>query len=488
MANPQKPDAFEDFLKLYGPPAGEDGPVDFVRNVLGAEPDEWQAEVLRAYGRGERRIAIRSCHGPGKTACASWCIVYTLLTRYPQKTVATAPTSSQLEGALIPEVKTWINKLPPALQQLFEQKAKGIYLEAAPNESFFEARTSRAEKPEALQGVHSEHVLLVADEASGVPEQVFEAAAGSMSGHNATTLLIGNPVRTSGLFYDVFHKLSDMWYTMHVSHEDSPRVSDDFVRDLARRYGEDSNAFRIRCLGEFPRSDEDTVIPFELVESAQSRDIEVPNSLDCVWGLDVARFGDDRNALVQRTKMDVQVLDIWQAYDLMKTAGRVKSRWDETQPHDRPTVILVDVVGLGGGVVDRLRELGLPVRGINVGEAAALNEKYNRARSELWWKAREWLQKRDVVLPTPDPKRDPREDPADILATELVVPTYDFTSTGKIDVESKAEIKKRGYNSPDVADAFILTFAEDLSAAMYGSDGGRMTWNQPIKRNLPGVV
>src|SRR5690606_6386789 len=134
-----------------------EGPVRLVREVFGAEPDPWQERALRAYGRRERGIAIRSCHGPGKTALAAWLTWCQLLTRFPQKTVATAPTSGQLNGALVPEIKMWGARLPPALRELFDFKASGIYLKARPESSYFEARTSRAESPEALQGIHSDH-------------------------------------------------------------------------------------------------------------------------------------------------------------------------------------------------------------------------------------------------------------------------------------------------------------------------------------------
>ena len=404
-----------------------------------------------------------------------------LLTRLPQKTVATAPTSAQLKGALLPEVKMWGTRLPPVLQELFDIKAEGIYLRAAPSESFFEARTSRAESPEAMQGVHSENVLLIGDEASGIPEQVYEAAIGSMSGEHATTLLIGNPVRSSGFFYECFHRMKDRWMTMRVSYKDSSRVSEAFVEDVKRRYGEDSNAFRIRALGDFPKSDEDTVIPFEWVQSARERDIEVSPTVRRVWGVDVARYGGDRTVLVERTHRTAKVLAVWGQASLMETAGRVKRMYDDTLI--RPTVILVDVIGMGGGVVDRLQELGLPVRGINVGESAAMSDKFLRARSELWWRGREWFERKDVRLEPP--ASDDPEDPQELLVSELVVPRFQINSTGKIAVEPKSEVKKRvqGNKSPDVADAFMLTFAEDLSGAMYGS-AGSVSWGEPIKRGL----
>jgi len=477
-----------EFLKRYGPSAGEDGPVLLMEEVFGVELDPWQERVLRAFGRGERRISIRSCHGPGKTAVASWLVWVMLLTRFPQKTVATAPTKDQLDDALIMEIKTWGRKLPPQLQELFEVKSRRIELIAAPESSFFSARTSRAEKPEALQGVHSDHVLLIADEASGVPEPVFEAAAGSMSGHNATTLLISNPVRTAGLFFDTHNKLKDMWVTAHVSHEDSLRVTDDFVEDIARRYGDDSNAYRVRCLGEFPRSDDDVLIPYEFVSSAQLRDIFLDPHLPEVWGLDVARFGGDSNVLVRRTHRAVQPeIAIWGGIDLMATAGKVKKLYDETQVDKRPRSILVDEIGMGSGVVDRLRELNLPVRGINVAETAMDPEHYRNARAELWWKAREWLARKNVVLPSPKRGADLRTDPAERLANELVIPKYTHTSSGKMQLESKADIKKRGFKSPNVADAFVLTFAEDMSTLVYGSSVESRNWNEPQIRALPMV-
>ena len=121
--------------------------------------------------------------------------VMVFLMHYPNKVVVTAPTSGQLFDALFAEMKRWINELPPHLQSVLNVKSDRVEHNSAPSEMFISARTSRAETPEALAGVHSEHVMLVVDEASGVPEKVFEAAAGSMSGHNATTIMLSNPAK-----------------------------------------------------------------------------------------------------------------------------------------------------------------------------------------------------------------------------------------------------------------------------------------------------
>jgi phage terminase large subunit len=194
----------------------------FVEDLLGVTPQDWQREVMSAVAKGQRRCSIRSGHGVGKSSCASWLMIWFLLTRYPVKIVVTAPTASQLFDALFAECKRWIKELPTPIKSLLEMKSDRIELGSSPTEAFISARTSRSESPESLAGVHADHVLLVVDEASGVPESVFEAAYGSMSGKNATTILLGNPTRSSGYFFETHTRLRDSWWTKQVSCLDSP--------------------------------------------------------------------------------------------------------------------------------------------------------------------------------------------------------------------------------------------------------------------------
>jgi len=449
-------------------------PTLFVREVLGVEPLDYQAEFLEAIASGERKISIRSGHGTGKSTAASWAMLWYFLMHYPNKVVVTAPTSSQLFDALFAEMKRWINELPDAFKEVLNVKSDRVEHTAAPSEMFISARTSRAETPEALAGVHSEHVMLIVDEASGVPEQVFEAAAGSMSGHNATTIMLSNPTRSSGTFFESQNRLADSWWTRRWSCVDSPLVSDEFVEEMRLRYGEDSNAFRIRVLGEFPQADDDTIIPFHLVETATHRDIEGDSDLPSVWGLDVSRFGNDKTALCKRQGSVVTEIRSWAGLDLMQTVGRVVAEYEALLPSKQPREILVDSIGLGSGVVDRLREIGLPVRGINVAEAPSMGGTYLNLRSELWFKTKAWFEDRACRLPKDDQ-----------LVAELTGIRYSFTSSGKMKAESKDEMRKRGLASPDLADALCLTMASDAATALSGAFS---SWKGEIKRNLRGIA
>lgn len=472
MTAPAKVNPFVEFVGRYGP-----DPLLMVREVFARDPYDDQVELIQQYGSGRRQIAKRSGHGVGKSAGLAWIATHHILTKYPQKTVITSASAPQLWDSLAAEVKSTIKKLPQALQDLLEIQSEGIYLRAAPDDSFISFRVSKAETPEAMAGVHSDHVLLIGDEASGIPETVFEAASGSMSGHNATTVLCGNPVRTSGFFFDVFHKDRANWWTQHVSCIGHPNVTPHFIATMKSRYGEDSNAFRVRVLGEFPTGDEDTVIPFELMESALSRDVRPLHVLP-IWGVDCARFGSDSSALAKRVGNallgKVQERKGW---DTMRVTGWIKSEWDETPPSQRPTEILVDVIGIGAGVLDRLVELKLPARGINVGESPSVfTERYLNLRSELWFKGKDWLAAKDCNLAGDEE-----------LGAELVGPRFKYNSNGKIQVESKEDMKKRGVASPNKADAFLLTLASESVSAI-GGNSKSTSWTQPLKRKIAGII
>lgn len=422
----------------------------FVREALGVEQvEQFQDDALWALSQG-KRVAIRSGHGVGKSALMAWALLWYSVTHYPHKIPCTAPSAHQLFDILWAEIGTWLRRLRelwPVFGDELELKSDRLEWKSAPQECFAAARTARKESPEALQGFHSQNLLFLIDEASGVEDNIFEVSEGALSTAGAIVLMAGNPTRTSGYFYDAFHRSRERWHTMRVSCEESSRVSKEYIDGMRKRYGADSNVYRVRVLGEFPNSDDNAVIPLDLCEAAVVRQVEPHGGM--VWGVDVARFGSDRTALCKRRGNTVpEPIKTWRQKDTMQVAGLIYLEWQNTPPDARPSNIAVDVIGIGAGVVDRLRELSLPVTGINVAEAASIDERYMRLRDELWFRARDWLAAKDCKLP---------EDEA--LIAELSTPTYAITSSGRLKVEGKDEMKKRGVDSPDIADAFCLTFA-----------------------------
>ena len=439
-------------------------PVAFVVEVLGVQPDKWQADALKAVLSYDR-ISIRSGHGVGKSYFLSFVTLWWLCTRSNEgcKVAMTAPTSHQLHDVLFSSISELYRKMPKWYQNQLTLKSERVEVVGKEQECYAVARTSRRESPESLQGFHSPSMLFIIDEASGVEPMVFETAQGSMSSAGAKTIMCGNPTRQSGYFYDSFHSHRDKWKTFKVSCADSKNVDPSFIEEMASKYGEESSVFKVRVLGDFDNEQGDTIIPLNIIESAIERSVEVNPKASVVWGLDCARMGNDRTALCKRKgNVLLEPITYWQGKDLMQTCGLIVAEYKrlESFPDELPEEICVDSIGLGAGVCDRLAELGLPVRGVAVSERPSTDAKtYMRLRDELWFKAREWFESRDCKIP----------EGCDELVAELSVPTYQFTSVGKIQVESKDNLKKRGVRSPDLADSFCLTMAhEKVFSGGYG--------------------
>jgi phage terminase large subunit len=398
-------------------------------------------------------VSIRAGHGVGKTALEAWTVLWFMLTRTDFKIPITANSQDQLRDVVWPELRLWHRKLPEELREQVEITAERLFLKAAP-EWFAVARTAAEHNTEALQGFHAKNLLFVLEEASGIADAIVEVAMGALSTKGAKQLMCGNPTKLSGYFYDSHHSLRERWKTLRVSSEDVP-AAQGHIADIVAKYGKESNAYRIRVLGEFPTQEDETVIPLDIVEQATTRDIQENEEFRVVWGVDVARFGDDRTALAKRRGNTMpEPVKWWRQKDTMQVAGLVMEEYrflEQTARDLLPAEILVDVIGLGAGVVDRLNELGLPVRGVNVAEQPAASERFMRLRDELWFRARDWFRERQCKMVKDE-----------ALISELTAPTYTFTSSGKIVVEPKDEMKKRGLRSPDLADAFILTFAGGL--------------------------
>lgn len=427
-----------------------------------ALPEKWQTEASRLLADNDR-VAIRSGHGVGKTAWLARRIIWWGCTRFPWKVGVTAPSSSQMYDALWSELAKWHSKMPPGMKEMFEWSSEYFRSSEHPAQSFAVAKTARRETPDALAGLHSENMLYVIDEAPGVDDIIFETARGAMSTTGAKTIMTGNPTRLGGYFYDAFHKNRAHWATMKVSCYESSRTNYKEIDQWKAEYGEESNFFLVRALGEFPTAEDGVIIPLYLVEAAVKRDVAQVDS-DEIWGLDVSGSGADLCALAKRRgNVLTEKIHTWRSDDTMVSVGKVKREYDEAKV--KPQLICVDSNGIGAGVADRLSEMGVPVQCINVSEAHSSNDRYLKMRDEMWERARDWFYKRDCKIP---------DDPD--LISEITRIKWKLTSNGKQNVMKKYDMKlapPRGLGkSPDRSEAFCFTFM---------AGGGIMRKPKPIK-------
>lgn len=427
----------------------KDNPVLFVKEILGAEPDEWQAQALKSLVT-ESRNAIRSGHGVGKSCMLAWACLWFLFTRPYAKIVVTAPTMRQLFDVFMSEISKWLGK-SKLLSNLFEYTKSKIAFKGAPNEWFLVART--AAKPENLAGFHADHLLFILDEASGIDDSIFEVVEGALTGANNKLLMCSNPTRNSGFFKRAFFEDRELYHTMKISSADSKRVSSEFCKRLIKQYGEDSDVVRVRVFGEFPKAEADGLIALEYVEAAINRE---PVYLgDLVIGVDVARQGNDLTVCAARIGNKLLPLEKWQHVDLMTTCGRVIHMLEEImiKHKKKKAKINVDDTGIGAGVTDRLREvlneksLAVTVIGCHNG-AKARDNRYVNFVTECYFALRDRFVKGEIMLPRDDE-----------LIAELTTRKFSINSSDKIVLEPKDGFKKRIGHSPDRADAVALAFA-----------------------------
>lgn len=446
-----------------------DDRVGFVRYVIGVEPSHQQIEALRALDT-EDSVTIASGHGCGKSATEVWAMLHWMMTRPYARIGCTAPSKPQLYQILWSELAKWhrlMRKTTPGriLASQYEWTKETFRHAGHPEEWFAMARTATRDNPEALQGLHGDYVMLVIDEASGVVDPVFEAIEGSHGMLETKMLLCGNPTRLDGTFYkshkDAQFKKSFtclQWSCLDALRDEGGLVPNNYVERIRAKYGEDSNMYRIRVLGKFPLRDGDAFIPFDLVNDAINRELEPQEKPVKVMGIDVARFGEDETVIAIRNGDQFMPYQVLRQKSTMEVAGYVAQLANK----EKPKHIFIDVIGIGAGVYDRLEELGFPVIPVNVAESPATDPKlYKRLRDELWGNMRDWLELRRGKL------WDNQED--DLLG-ELTTPKYKFTADGKILIESKDDMRKRGLKSPNIADAHLMTFAMPSSSFTFDDD------------------
>ena len=434
-------------------------PEDFFRDVIRAEPLEWQIKLLRAIslakqglpnredGKCLTRFAVKSGTGVGKTFCVSGIVLW-LLGCFPDcKIPCTAPTSPQIKAVLWPELRKLVFMIPKELREWFPYDVQTD--KVVIHDNFAVARTAREENPEAFQGFHNKNIALIGDEASGIPDPIYMAGQGIMSEKGAITFLVGNPTRPVGYFFDCFHSDSDKWWTMTVSCTDSPRVSKQYIDDMRDKHGENSYEFRVRVLGEFHMEDSGIIIPRPWIEDAIGRDVD-PDSDWIVWGVDVSD-GRDKSAISKRMgNILLEKPKAWGGKDIMQSVGIVVDEYYNCKRGQEPDEICVDAIGMGTAFAGRLAEAlrGEPVKITRVNVALTgqqVGERYTSRRVELWARGRLWFESMLCRIP---------EGCSTLIAQLSSVEWEVKDSNGKWALIDK----KASGSSPDEADSFLLTF------------------------------
>ena len=405
---------------------------------------------------GSNKISIASGHGIGKSATLSWLILWFLFSFYNAQVPCTAPTADQMYDVLWKELNLWINRIQDAeVKDMYEWESNHIRIKVAPYSWFARAKTSSKENSEALAGVHAEDVLLVADEASGIEEEIFNTAEGALTNENVLMILIGNPTRDTGYFYDTHHRAKKSWQNCVFDGEESPIVDVAYVEAQEERHGRGSVQFGIRVSGIFPNEgvmDDSGYI--RILGDGDIRTIPADTQIEFVGtpilGVDPSGEGDDETPFYIRDEFKLYLVHT-EAKSTPKTIAskiitlkeKYNIEWDD---------IVVENLGVGADVG---KEVALATKGIgnittvNTGELPDVDtDLYLNKRAEYYWLLREWCIKGGQLVEDKKTK------------DQLMTIRFKRSTRGKIQIIPKLELKKRfGYDSPDRADAAMLTFA-----------------------------
>lgn len=434
-------------------------------------PDLWACEMLESIGRDVRergfdgvtpvapiQYAVSSGHGIGKSAMAAWITLWIMSTRPHSKGVVTANTGEQLASKTWAGVAAW--KTRCITGHWFDittgKGAMRLVHKQYPESWRVDAQTSKEENSESFAGLHaaSSTPWYLFDEASAIPAKIWEVAEGGKTDGEPMHFVFGNPTRNTGAFADCFGKQRHRWKTRQIDSRSvqitNKRLLDEWVKD----YGEDSDFVKVRVRGVFPNASSLQFIARDLVDEAARREAQVTRwqGRTAAIGVDVARFGDDSSVIRTRVGRDARSIapKRFNGISTMQLAARVSEHIRYLRELGLNVVTFVDGGGVGGGVVDRLRELGHDVIEVQFGASARDPKKYLNRRAEIWGAMRDWLATGCI-------------DKDETLATDMTSVEYQFTVKDQIQLERKEDMKKRGLASPDDGDALALTFAEPVA-------------------------
>lgn len=436
--------------------------------------DKWQEDLLISLGRGiisvqeaiaaatsvdPIQLARTSGHGIGKSALVAIIIWWAISTYEDTKGVITANTENQLKTKTWAEVAKWHRRFIG--RDLFKFTATSIFSVDPSHEKTWRIDMVpwSERNTEAFAGLHNEgkRILVIFDEASAIPDVIWEVTEGALTDERTQIiwLCFGNPTRNKGRFRECFTggRFAHRWDYDAIDSRTVRFTNKEQIRKWIADYGEDSDFVRIRVRGMFPRVDASSFIPYDLASEAIGRELLPQTGSAIVLGVDVGRFGDDPSVIYPRQGRDAssRLPMILQGLSTMELAARVAGEFLRL----RAAICMVDEGGVGGGVVDRLIQLRIPVIGVDFGSSPSGVDsngvKYANKRAEVWGGLREWLATGSL----PDIKTGEHT----TLLDELIGPNFGLNNKEAIQLESKKDMRARGVPSPNVADALACTFA-----------------------------
>jgi hypothetical protein len=446
-------------------PWGEPGHLETERG-----PDEWQTEFLRDLGREVRsrafdrvnavaavRMATASGHGIGKSTLVAWLVNWIMSTRPFSQGTITANTFIQLQTKTWAAVKHWTGL--SITGHWFNTNDQRMYHRAFPARWFCSAQTCREENSEAFQGQHASTAtsFYIFDEASAVPDKIYEVAEGGIVAGEPMIFLFGNPTRNSGRFHGVtFGNARQRWNHRSIDSRTSARTNKKQIAEWVHDYGEDSDFVRVRVRGIPPNASELQFIDLGRVQAAQLREREPLADEPLVAGCDVSAGGEAWNVVRFRRGLNARPGATVPAP--IRLAGEVGTRevmiaklaqvLSERDPAARVAMLFVDSA-FGAPIVERLKLLGFDnVVEVNFGETRTPDNHFANMRSYMWNEAKEWLAR--GAIDRNDEK----------LEIDLTAPGYHLNRSNQLVIESKQEMQKRNVAPVDDADALALTFAQ----------------------------
>lgn len=433
-----------------------------VWNTKGTQPfgniSDYDRKLNQAFGQ-----SVMAGVGTGKGAAASWLIIW-FLTCWPNPKIAvTSPSAKQMGITLWAELAKWHQSCE--IKDFFTWQSDKFYLTELEGKNWFAAtrtantKNSADEQAETLAGLHEDFLMIIADEASGIPDPVFRPLESTLTRKCNFCLLFFNPTKSKGFAYDTHHRDRDNWITHHWDAEESELVSKDSIARLEKKYSRDSNTFRIRVKGLPPTSGENYIIPWDTIEAAVDKELDPLDSDPLIYSFDVGAGGDD-NAIVPRRGPLVYapLVSNYEDSNLCTSWAAEKIITGE------PKICLVDNAGIGWAIPNTLRDIvpsGMcDIVEVNVAMSAFNPNRFYRMRDELWWRLREEFTAGHLSIPNDA-----------LLMGDLNSPRYEEVA-GKVKVETKKEMKARGVDSPNRADALMMTtiYSQDLLRKIHNPD------------------